>query len=103
MSDDMSREDLRETIEDLVRQFAYPTVKDGVPCLWHGGLSALEGAFAVLGWESPHPSQGDACQYPGCAEWATCGSVTVDGYQRTCGAHFGYQHAATGDGGARER
>ena len=46
---------LRETVEDLVRQFAYETVVDGVPCLWTGGLSALEGAFAVLGWSDPYP------------------------------------------------
>lgn len=78
---------LMETIEDLVRQFAYSTVRDGVPCLSDGGLSALEGAFAVLGWESPYPCPEGACEAPGCAEWATCGTSTPDGYKRLCGNH----------------
>ncbi len=47
-------QELRETVEDLVRQFAYPTIVDGVPALTTGGLSALEGAFRVLGWDDPH-------------------------------------------------
>lgn len=47
--------ELLETIEDLVYQFAYRGTKDGVPVLITGGLSALEGAFAVLGWDDPHP------------------------------------------------
>lgn len=45
----------RETIEDLVRQFACVTIVDGVLCYTTGGLSALEGAFAVLGWSDPWP------------------------------------------------
>ncbi len=44
MSDEM-----RDTIEDMVRQFAFPVVKYGVPSLTTGGLSALEGAFDTLG------------------------------------------------------
>jgi hypothetical protein len=51
-------DDLIETIEDLVRQFAYPTNKDGAPAYTAGGLSALEGAFAVLGWSDPYPIEG---------------------------------------------
>jgi hypothetical protein len=47
--------DPQATIEDLVRQFAYQTVVDGVLCYTTGGLSALEDAFAVLGWGDPHP------------------------------------------------
>lgn len=89
-------EELRDTVEDLVRQFAYPTVVNGVPSLWTGGLSALEGAFAVLGWDSPHPCPEQACEYPGCVEWATCGTPTSDGYKRCCGEHYrAYQAAMT--------
>lgn len=83
-----SNDELRETIEDLVRQFAYETVHDGVPSLSNGGLSTLEGAFAVLGWQSPHPCPEAACEAPGCSEWATCGTPTPDGYRRLCGTHY---------------
>lgn len=78
----------RETIEDMARQFAYPTVKDGVACLTTGGLSALEGAFHDLGWEDPHPVPEQACQAEGCAAWATCGTPTPDGYKRLCYEHW---------------
>lgn len=79
---------LRETVEDLVRQFAHEVVRDSVPCLSTGGLSALEDAFAVLGWDDPHPCPEGACEHPACAEWATCGTSTTDGYRRLCGAHY---------------
>jgi len=85
---DWTHEELMETIEYLVRQFAHPIVKNGVPCLTTGGLSTLEGAFTMLGWDDPHPSLEDACQAPGCTEWATCGAPTPDGYKRLCETHF---------------
>lgn len=80
--------DALEALEDMVRQFAYQTVADGVPSLTTGGLSALEGAFAVLGWDDPAPCPEQACADPGCAEWATCGTTTPGGYKRLCGKHF---------------
>lgn len=80
---------LRGVIEDLVRQFAYPTAKDGVPALTTGGLSALEGAFAVLEWTDPYPCPEEACEMDGCGEWATSGTPTPDGYKRVCSRHFG--------------
>lgn len=79
---------LRETVEDLVRQFAYPTTKDGVPALTTGGLSALEGAFAVLGWSDSHPLPLEACEVEGCAEWATCVGPQSGGYKGLCGRHY---------------
>jgi hypothetical protein len=54
MTTTWTTDELRETVEDLVRQFAYRTSVDGVPAYTAGGLSALEGAFAVLGWDDPH-------------------------------------------------
>jgi len=83
-----TNDELMETIEDLVRQFAYPTVKNGVPCLTTGGLSTLEGAFAVLGWDDPHLCPEGACEAEGCTDWATCGTPTPDGYKWLCGTHF---------------
>lgn len=49
-----TKSEMLKTLEDLVRQFAYPTTVDGSPALTTGGLSALEGAFTVLGWDDPH-------------------------------------------------
>lgn len=89
--------DLEEALRDMVDQFAYTTVKDGVLCLTDGGLSALEGAFAVLGWESPKPIPDRECQIEGCHQEATCGTPTPDGYKRLCSEHFGEQQAAMND------
>lgn len=81
-------DDLRATIEGLARQFAYPTTTNGVPVLSTGGMSNLEEAFTVLGWDDPHPCPEYACEYPGCNEWGDCGTPTADGYKRCCGEHF---------------
>jgi len=81
-------EDMREllgAIEDLAYQFAY----DGrAGTITTGGLSALETAFACLGWDDPHPLP-DAmlCEEPGCHERATCGTPTEKGYRTTCSKH----------------
>ena len=83
-----TEQDLRETIEDLALQFGYQTTKNGVPVLTAGGLSALEGAFAVLGWDDPRPMPEAACQADGCGAWATCGTPTPNGYKRLCGKHY---------------
>lgn len=83
-------DDLRGAVESLVRQFAHTVVRDGVPCYWTGGLSALEYAFEVLGWDDPHPCPENQCQagQPGCEGFATCGTPTPNGYQRVCGECF---------------
>lgn len=44
----------RDALVDMVMQFSYDGEKDGQPVLHTGGLSALEGAFAVLGWPDPY-------------------------------------------------
>lgn len=79
---------LRGTVEDLVRQFAYESSVDGMPAYSTGGLSALEGAFDVLGWSDPHPAPEMACQHEGCGTWASCGTPTPDGYKRLCYDHY---------------
>ena len=83
-----SRDDLLDGLIDMTLQFAYRGAKDGVPVLHTGGLSALEGAFDILGWSDPQPYPDGACEVDGCGEWATCGIPTPDGYKRVCGAHF---------------
>lgn len=84
----LDREELTEALENMVRQFAHQVVKGGVPSLSTGGLSALEEAFAVLGWDDPYPSPEGGCEHLGCAQWATCGTPTKEGYKRLCHAHF---------------
>lgn len=82
-------EALREALEDMVNQFALPCkTADGKCALGSGGLSALEAAFDVLGWDDPHPAPWRACEARGCEEAATCGTLTGDGYKRLCGDHY---------------
>ena len=85
-------EDLRKALEDMVHQFAYNGVKDGQPTLHTGGLSALEGAFEVLGWDDPYiipnPVWCDAPVTPRCPNPTTCGTSTANGYKRFCNEHF---------------
>ena len=80
--------DMKEFAKDVVYQFG---------CYWpmgerlyitSGGLSTLEWAFDILGWENPHPVPECECQIEGCHEHATCGTPTADGYKRMCGRHF---------------
>ena len=83
-----TNEGLLETVEDLVRQFAIPGFIAGVPAYSTGGMSALEGAFDVLGWVDPHPVPEMACDDSQCHQWATCGVPTADGYRRVCYEHY---------------
>jgi len=78
-------EDILQALEDMVTQFAYWSEKSGG--YWTGGLSALEEAFAILGWDDPHPAPGARCDEPGCMEQANCGTPTAKGYRHTCSKH----------------
>jgi len=77
--------ELKEALEDMVEQFGYWS--DGAGGFITGGLSALELAFRVLGWEEPHISKGHWCDEPGCKKRISCGTPTPDGYRSTCGDH----------------
>jgi hypothetical protein len=79
---------LRDALEDMVNQFAPTCSRDGVTCLGTMGLSSLEYAFEVLGWDDPHPVPERQCDEPGCAEASTCGWPSPAGYRRTCGKHL---------------
>lgn len=75
---------LLQVSENLIRQFAY--YSNGA---FHtSGLSALEDAFDVLGWDDPHPDKEAQCQIKGCKEQATCGAPTKKGCKRMCHKHY---------------
>lgn len=80
--------DMKEFAEEVVYQFGYYCQNGGRLHITHGGLSTLEWAFDILGWENPHPVPECECQIEGCHEHATCGTPTADGYKRVCGKHF---------------
>lgn len=79
--------DLKEFASDVACQFGYYCQNKGRLCITHGGLSTLEWAFDILGWENPHPVPEYECEIDGCHEHATCGAPTRDGYKRMCGRH----------------
>ena len=80
--------DMREFAEDVACQFGYYCQNGGRLHITHGGLSTLEWAFDILGWENPHPVPEYECEVDGCHEHATCGTPTKDGYKIVCGKHF---------------
>lgn len=80
--------DLKEFARDVVCQFGYYVLCDGRLHLSAGGLSTLEWAFDILGWEDPHPFPEGECEWEGCHEHATCGTRTADGYKRVCSWHY---------------
>lgn len=80
--------DMREFAEDVAYQFGYYCQNGGRLHITHAGLSTLELAFDILGWENPHPVPECECEIEGCHEHATCGKPTADGYKRVCGRHF---------------
>lgn len=80
--------EMREFARDVAYQFGYYCQNGGRLCITHGGLSTLEQAFDILGWENPHPVPECECEIDGCHEHATCGALTNDGYKRMCGRHY---------------
>lgn len=81
-------DDMREFARDVAIQFGYYCQNGGRLHITHGGLSTLEWAFDILGWEEPHPVPECECEIEGCHEHATCGTPTDDGYKFVCGQHF---------------
>ena len=81
-------EEIKGFAEDVAYQFGYYFPIKDILYISTGGLSTLERAFRILGWNDPHPVPECECEFPGCHEHATCGTPTKDGYKRVCGKHF---------------
>ena len=81
-------EEIKGFAEDVAYQFGYYFPIKDILYISTGGLSTLEWAFRILGWNDPHPVPECECEFPGCHEHATCGTPTKDGYKRVCGKHF---------------
>ena len=81
-------EEIKEFAEDIAYQFGYYFPIKDILYISTGGLSTLERAFWILGWNDPHPVPECECEFPGCHKHATCGTPTKDGYKRVCGKHF---------------
>jgi len=83
----------KEALEEMVWQFAYRSVgKGNKSILRTGGVSALESAFSVLGWDDPkiiEDFDGGICDVKGCAEWVvTQGGMWAEtGYWCLCDKH----------------
>ena len=84
--------EIKEFAEDVAYQFGYYFPIKDILYISTGGLSTLEWAFRILGWNDPHPVPECECEFPGCHEHATCGTPTKDGYKRVCGKHFAELH-----------
>ena len=72
--------------EDVARQWGY--VSGGA--ISAGGLSVLEDAFEILGWDDPRPlEEGDPalCDEPGCGVANSSGWPSPSGYRHTCHWH----------------
>lgn len=83
-------EELEAGLKSMVVQFAYWSEKDGGG-LWCGGLSALEEAFDLLGFNGFWKRNDLACQFEGCSERADCGTPQDDGpYLWLCQKHYCY-------------
>ena len=80
-------DEVREFAKDVAYQFGYYCQNGGRLHITHGGLSTLEWAFDILGWENPHPVPECECEIDGCHEHATCGAPTADGYKWMCSKH----------------
>lgn len=78
----------REFAEDVIRQFGYHGSVNGRPAYTAGGLSTLEEAFRIVGWDDPRPAPECECEEDGCHEWATSGRPTPNGYKWLCSRHF---------------
>ena len=75
---------LMDFAEEVIRQFAYRSKTNGHCAYTAGGLSVLEEAFDIVGWDDPHLCPECECEEDGCHEWATGGMPTPDGYKWLC-------------------
>lgn len=64
-------DDMKEFAKDVVYQYGYYGQYNGRLHIGNGGLSTLEEAFDILGWDNPHPAPEFECEIDGCHERVT--------------------------------
>jgi hypothetical protein len=86
----MKKEQLKSALESMVWQFGYRTTINDHLAIVNGGLSALEEAFAALGWGNPHwvddPTM--ECDVEGCHQWRAPQIIWDGFYSCICDRHF---------------
>ena len=85
-----STKELQKALKCLCIQFA--GWNDRIGGLTTDGLSVLEDAFDLLGWDDPHPMPELCCDEPRCMKRADYGTPLYDhdilyGYRNTCYKH----------------
>ena len=80
-----TNQELTEALESMCYQFAGWSERTGGYSA--DGLSALEGAFVVLGWDNPMSCPKVCCDEPGCKKQKSCGWNSPTGYRQTCSKH----------------
>jgi hypothetical protein len=83
----------KDALEGMVYQFAYKMngTKEHPASMFPGGLSALEHAFDVLGYQHVQPIPEMECVVLGCHRVATCGTpkgAKNGQYLSCCGEHY---------------
>lgn len=79
---------LREALADMAWQFGYRTTISGAAALHTGGVSALERAFALLGWDDPYMAPDSSqCDINNCHDWSSSGLLWGDLYLWLCSEH----------------
>ena len=73
---------------DVAYQFGNYVQHAGRLHITTGGLSVLEEAFGILGWDDPHHVPELECDEEDCYERATCGVKTKTGYKVVCSKHY---------------
>ncbi len=81
--------ELEDCLIDMCYQFAHKGISDGKACLSSMGLSTLEDAFIVLGWNDPNfdiPEE-CLCEVKECQRWMKGWVSDEVGHYRVCDVH----------------
>lgn len=89
--------ELLDALYSVVWQFGYRGVRSGQAIISTGGLSALEEAFDVLGWDDPHIVDDESilCDVLNCPDFMSAQLHWNGVYSRICSNHSRQLHQNT--------